>query len=79
MALLKRRPHGVVTTEAGIGLGILPQGITRLHRRRHGFKSIALNDAWAQREPCLCFRQWSELSMPRRSLLDHLGRTSRSR
>ncbi len=57
----------------GIGLGILPQAIARLHRRRHGFKVIALNDAWARRELCLCFRNWSELSMPMRSLFEHLG------
>lgn len=57
----------------GIGLGILPQGIARLHRRRYGLKVIALTDAWAQRELCLCFRDWNELSMPMRSLLVHLG------
>ncbi|PZW68696.1 DNA-binding transcriptional LysR family regulator [Pseudomonas sp. URMO17WK12:I1] len=57
----------------GIGLGILPQGIARLHRRRHGLKMITLTDAWAQRELCLCFKSWSELSMPMRSLLAHLG------
>ncbi|OLU30615.1 LysR family transcriptional regulator [Pseudomonas sp. PA27(2017)] len=57
----------------GIGLGILPLGIAQLHRRRHGLKVIALDDAWAQRELCLCFRDWSELSMPMRSLLAHLG------
>ncbi|OLU17581.1 LysR family transcriptional regulator [Pseudomonas sp. PA1(2017)] len=57
----------------GIGLGILPLGIAQLHRRRYGLKVIALDDAWAQRELCLCFRDWSELSMPMRSLLAHLG------
>lgn len=57
----------------GIGLGILPLGIARLHRRRHGLRVIALSDAWARRELCLCFRRWSELSMPMRSLFEHLG------
>nr|WP_288355129.1 LysR substrate-binding domain-containing protein [uncultured Pseudomonas sp.] len=57
----------------GIGLGILPLGIARLHRRRHGLRVIALSDAWARRELCLCFRDWSDLSMPMRSLLGHLG------
>ncbi|WP_416637409.1 LysR family transcriptional regulator [Pseudomonas sp. OHS18] len=57
----------------GIGLGILPQAIARLHRRRHGLKVIALNDAWARRELCLCFRNWHRLSMPMRSLFEHLG------
>ncbi|XXF09980.1 LysR family transcriptional regulator [Pseudomonas sp. D2-3] len=57
----------------GIGLGILPQGIARLHRRRYGLKVIALDDAWARRELCLCFRDWNQLSRPMRSLLAHLG------
>jgi len=34
---------------------------------------IALNDAWARRELCLCFRNWHRLSMPMRSLFEHLG------
>ncbi|UQY33464.1 LysR family transcriptional regulator [Pseudomonas fulva] len=57
----------------GIGLGILPHGIARLHRRRHGLRMIALDDAWARRELCLCFRDWNQLSRPMRSLLAHLG------
>ena len=58
----------------GVGLGIVPQGVARRHRRRYGYRAVALTDAWARRQLCLCFRDWEALSAPMRDLLGELGR-----
>lgn len=57
----------------GIGLGIVPQDIASRHRRRHGYRTLALADDWARRRLCLCFRRWDDLSSAMKSLLIHLG------
>ncbi len=57
----------------GIGLGIVPIGVARRYKRAHPFQVIALQNDWAQRHLCLCFRDWGELSAPMQSLLLHLG------
>lgn len=57
----------------GVGLGIVPQGVARRHRRSHGYRTVALADAWARRRLCLCFRDWPQLPAVMRSLLSHLG------
>jgi DNA-binding transcriptional LysR family regulator len=57
----------------GVGVGIVPQGIASRYRRRHGYGILALNDPWARRQLCLCFRNWKALSVPMQSLLVHLG------
>jgi len=57
----------------GVGLGILPQAVAARHRRRHGYRTLALADGWARRQLCLCFREWAGLSAPMRGLLGHLG------
>lgn len=56
-----------------VGLGIVPQGIAKRYRRRHGYKIAALGDDWANRHLCLCFRDWKTLSSPLQSLFAHLG------
>lgn len=57
----------------GVGVGILPQGIAKRHRRRYAFQTLTLADDWAHRRLCLCFKHWNGLSAPMRSLLAHLG------
>ena len=57
----------------GVGLGIVPQGVARRHRRSHGYRTVALGDDWARRRLCLCFRDWQQLPAVVRSLLAHLG------
>ncbi|MFT4174669.1 MAG: LysR substrate-binding domain-containing protein, partial [Rhodocyclaceae bacterium] len=56
-----------------IGVAIVPQAIARQHRRRYGYHVLPLADDWARRQLCLCWRDWSALSTPMRSLLTHLG------
>ncbi len=57
----------------GIGLGIIPLGIAKRYRRRYGFKTLRINEAWARRELCVCFQDWTGLSPAMQSLLMHLG------
>ena len=57
----------------GVGLGIVPQGIARRHRRGLGYCTVLLTDDWARRQLCLCFRHWQGLPAVMRSLLLHLG------
>lgn len=56
----------------GVGVGVMPQGIARRYRRRHGYRALTLTDDWARRRLCLCFRDWATLSPPMQSLLSHL-------
>ncbi|KPA99389.1 LysR family transcriptional regulator [Pseudomonas asplenii] len=57
----------------GVGVGIVPRDIARRYKRRYPLRLLALNDDWARRQLCLCFRQWHELAAPMQSLLVHLG------
>lgn len=59
----------------GVGLGIVPEGVARRLRRRHGLRVLALADAWAHRSLCLCHGDWATLSPAMQSLLVHLGAT----
>lgn len=53
----------------GVGLGIVPQGIALRYRRRYGYQVLTLDEEWARRRLCLCFRDWDTLAPPMQSLL----------
>ncbi|MFV3326797.1 LysR family transcriptional regulator [Pseudomonas sp. NY15372] len=57
----------------GVGIGIVPQSIAKRYRRRYALQVVALEESWARRQLCLCFKDWSELTGPMQSLLAHLG------
>ena len=57
----------------GVGIAIIPRGIAMRLRRRHALRAVALDEAWARRQLCLCFRDWEKLPPPMQSLLLHLG------
>ncbi|GAA4329411.1 LysR substrate-binding domain-containing protein [Pigmentiphaga soli] len=57
----------------GIGIAVVPQAIAGRHRRRGAYQTVALEESWARRRLCLCFRDWAGLSAPVRSLFTHLG------
>ena len=63
----------IVPVAHGVGLGLVPERTARRLRPRYGYRVLALNDAWTQRQLCLCFRAWRELSAPMRNLLSHVG------
>jgi len=62
----------------GVGMAIVPQNVARRYRRQYGFRTVALDEPWARRQLCLCYRDWRALSAPMRSLLAHLGATARA-
>lgn len=57
----------------GVGVGIVPQVIAKRYRRRYALQVVTLDENWARRQLCLCFKDWSELTGPMQSLLTHLG------
>jgi DNA-binding transcriptional LysR family regulator len=63
----------------GVGVAIIPSAAARRFARRYPFKTVIIEDDWARRQLCLCFRQWHTLSKPMQSLLAHLGGGPESR
>ena len=59
----------------GVGIAIIPRSIAMRLRRRHALQVVALDEAWARRQLCVCFRDWAALPPPMQSLLLHLGAT----
>lgn len=59
----------------GVGIAIIPRSIAMRLRRRHTLQVVALDEAWARRQLCVCFRDWAALPPPMQSLLLHLGAT----
>lgn len=60
----------------GVGVGILPQGIANRVRGRYAIRFRPITDRWAQRELCVCFKDWARLSSVMQDLLLHLGATA---
>lgn len=56
----------------GVGVAILPRSLASRYRRKNGYRTVPLNEKWARRQLCLCFRDWNGLSPPVQSLLVHL-------
>ena len=57
--------------EAGMGVGILPEGAAATYRKEKGLRFLNLSDAWASRRMYICTRQ-ETLTFPQRRLVDHL-------
>ncbi|KPU91637.1 LysR family transcriptional regulator [Variovorax paradoxus] len=57
--------------EAGMGVGILPEGAAATYRKEMGLRFLNLTDAWASRRMYICTRQ-ETLGFPQRRLVDHL-------
>ncbi len=57
----------------GVGLGIVPEGVAKRYKRRHGFVIRPLSDEWAKRSLCLCYQDWQALPQAMKHLLRHLG------
>lgn len=58
--------------DQGIGVGILPEVIANQHQAKFSYKKLTLQEKWAQRKLCICYRQWDELSPAMRHLLSYL-------
>ncbi|MDY7560711.1 LysR family transcriptional regulator [Pseudomonas sp. 10B1] len=57
--------------QAGIGIGILPQGSVDIYAIEHA-KTLALDEPWATRELIMCVRSREALSVTARLLFDHM-------
>jgi DNA-binding transcriptional LysR family regulator len=58
--------------QAGLGIGVLPEGAAQSFARPMGLRLVPLTDAWAKRRMWVCVRDYSGLPAPARQLVDHL-------
>jgi DNA-binding transcriptional LysR family regulator len=58
--------------QAGLGIGLLPEGAAGAFAGSMGLRTIPLTDAWATRKMFVCVRQYAALPAAARQLVDHL-------
>ena len=58
--------------QAGLGIGVLPEGAARSFARPMGLRLVPLTDAWAKRRMWVCVRDYASLPASARQLVDHL-------
>jgi DNA-binding transcriptional LysR family regulator len=58
--------------QAGLGIGVLPEGAARSFARPMGLRLVPLTDAWARRRMWVCVRDYATLPASARQLVDHL-------
>lgn len=58
--------------EAGVGIGIAPEGIDRLCEGNPRIARVVINDAWARRQLALYSRPYDSLSKGQQALINHL-------
>ncbi|MGZ5046987.1 MAG: LysR substrate-binding domain-containing protein [Usitatibacter sp.] len=58
--------------QAGLGIGVLPQGAAHSFARPMGLRLVPLTDAWATRRMWVCVRELATLPAPARQLVEHL-------
>ncbi len=63
--------------ERGFGIGVVPQGVFRLYSAALDIGTVALVDAWAERELQLAVRDIEQLPAAARRLVDHLQASGR--
>jgi DNA-binding transcriptional LysR family regulator len=61
--------------EAGLGIGILPEGAAKPFVAAKQLRIVRLADAWAWRRMSICVRDYDALPAIARRLVDHLRRT----
>jgi DNA-binding transcriptional LysR family regulator len=60
--------------EAGLGIGILPEGAARPFVAARQLRIVQLGDSWARRHMYICVRDYGALPAIARKLVDHLRR-----
>ena len=61
--------------EAGLGIGILPEGAAKPFVAAKQLRIVARSDPWAKRHRYVCVRSYESLPAIARKLVDHLRRT----
>ncbi|HWA13732.1 MAG TPA: LysR substrate-binding domain-containing protein [Burkholderiales bacterium] len=62
--------------EAGLGVGVLPEGAAKPFAAAKQLRLVPLGDAWARRRMFICVRSYGALPAIARRLVDHLQRTN---
>ena len=62
--------------QAGLGIGVLPEGAAASFARPMGLRLVPLTDAWAKRRMWICVRDYAALPASARQLVDHLRVTA---
>lgn len=60
--------------EAGLGIGIVPQGAAKPYLKGLRIRPVALDEPWARRELKICVRSYDALHAAAKLLVDHLRR-----
>lgn len=63
--------------ERGFGVGVVPEGVFRLYSAALDIGTVALEDAWAERELLLAVRDIEQLPAAARRLVEHLQDSGR--
>ena len=58
--------------QAGLGIGVLPEGAARSFASPMRLRLVPLTDAWARRRMWVCVRDYASLPASARQLVDHL-------
>ncbi len=58
--------------QAGLGIGVLPEGAAASFARPMGLRLVPLTDVWAKRRMWVCVRAYATLPASARQLVDHL-------
>ncbi len=61
--------------EAGLGIGVLPEGAAKPFVAAKQLRMVNLSDPWAKRHMYVCVRDYESLPAIARKLVDHLRRT----
>jgi DNA-binding transcriptional LysR family regulator len=61
--------------EAGLGVGVMPEGAARPFVAAMELRLVRLSDAWTRRRMYVCVRDYDGLSTIARKLVDHLARS----
>ncbi len=64
--------------QAGLGIGVLPEGAAASFARPMGLRLVPLTDAWAKRRMWVAVRDYASLAASARQLVDHLHATAPS-
>jgi len=60
--------------EAGLGIGIVPQGAAKPYFKGLRIRPVVLDEPWAHRELKICVRSYDALHTAARLLVDHLAK-----
>jgi DNA-binding transcriptional LysR family regulator len=64
--------------DSNIAIAVVPLEVASIYEKVLNIKAIPLIDSWATRNFVVCIRDYSKLSVPARSLFDHLTKLDKN-